>query len=75
MARPLRREDYTVGWMCALPIELAAPQEMLDEEHPDLERDPAGHDENLYSLGSIGSHNVVIVCLAAGRSETTQQLP
>jgi nucleoside phosphorylase len=67
MARPLRREDYTVGWVCALPIELAAAQEMFDEEHPDLERDPADNDENLYSLGSIGGHNVVIVCLPAGR--------
>ncbi|OSS46917.1 hypothetical protein B5807_09085 [Epicoccum nigrum] len=67
MARPLRHEDYTVGWVCALPIELAAAQEMLDEEHPDLKRDPADNDENLYSLGSIGGHNVVIVCLPAGR--------
>jgi nucleoside phosphorylase len=67
MARPLRREDYTVGWVCALPIELAAAQEMLDEEHPDLERDPADNDDNLYSLGAIGGHNVVIVCLPAGR--------
>jgi nucleoside phosphorylase len=38
---------------------------MLDEEHADLER--AGNDENLYSLGSIAGHNVVIVCLPAGR--------
>jgi nucleoside phosphorylase len=67
MARPLRREDYTVGWVCALPIELAATKEMLDEEHPDLKRDPADNDENLYSLGSIGGYNVVIVCLPVGR--------
>ncbi|OSS43485.1 hypothetical protein B5807_11972 [Epicoccum nigrum] len=67
MALPLRRENYTVGWVCALPIELAAAKAMLDEEHPDLERDPADNDENLYSLGSIGGHNVVIVCLPAGR--------
>ena len=38
---------------------------MLDEEHEDLERDD--NDENLYSLGSIGEHNVVIVCLPGGR--------
>ena len=31
MARQLRHEDDTVGWVCALPIELAAAQEMLDE--------------------------------------------
>ncbi|KAF2180776.1 Pfs domain protein [Zopfia rhizophila CBS 207.26] len=65
MSRRLRREDYTVGWICALPVELAAAQEMLDEEHEDLERDD--DDENLYSLGSVAGHNVVIVCLPAGR--------
>jgi nucleoside phosphorylase len=65
MALPrLRREEYTVGWVCALPIELAAAQEMLDEEHQDLEQDE--HDNNIYSLGRIGGHNVVIVCLPAG---------
>jgi nucleoside phosphorylase len=38
---------------------------MLDEEHepPEL----CGNDENLYHLGSIAGHNVVIVCLPAGR--------
>lgn len=65
MSRQLRREEYTVGWVCALPVELAAAQEMLDEEHKDLE--PNDNDENLYSLGSIAGHNVVIVCLPAGR--------
>jgi nucleoside phosphorylase len=62
--RRLRRDEYTVGWVCALPIELAAAQEMLDEEHEDLEQDE--NDNNLYSLGRIGDHNVVIVCLPAG---------
>ncbi|KAJ5021737.1 hypothetical protein J3E73DRAFT_434813 [Bipolaris maydis] len=52
------------GWVCALPVELAAAQEMLDEVHEDHERD--GNDENLYSLGSIAGHNVAIVCLPAG---------
>jgi nucleoside phosphorylase len=67
MAPQLRHNEYTVGWVCALPVELAAAQEMLDEEHCDLERDPANKDDNLYALGSIGGHNVVIVCLPAGR--------
>jgi nucleoside phosphorylase len=67
MARQLRHEDYTVGWVCALPIELAAAQEMLDEEHPDLGRTLSDNDENLYALGSMGGHNVAIVCLPAGR--------
>src|SRR3569833_1250680 len=64
MARRLAREDYTVGWVCALEIELAAAQDMFDEEHEDLERDE--YDNNLYSLGRIGDHNVVIVCLPSG---------
>jgi nucleoside phosphorylase len=67
MARRLRRNEYTVGWVCALPVELAAALEMLDEEHHDLERDPTDNDENLYALGSISGHNVAIVCLPAGR--------
>lgn len=65
MSRRFRRNEYTVGWICALPVELAAAQEILDEEHEDLDRDD--YDENVYSLGSIGGHNVVIVCLPAGR--------
>ncbi|USP77054.1 hypothetical protein yc1106_04328 [Curvularia clavata] len=65
MPRQLRRKDYTVGWICALPVEMAAALEMLDEKHADFERDDY-NDENLYALGSIGGHNVAIVCLPAG---------
>jgi nucleoside phosphorylase len=52
--------------VCALPIELAAAQEMLDEEHEDLEPDES--DGNLYTLGSIGGHKVVLACLPAGQT-------
>jgi len=62
--RRLRRDDYTVGWICALPIELAAAQELLDEEHEDVEHDE--NDHNLYSLGRMADQNIVIVCLPAG---------
>jgi nucleoside phosphorylase len=67
MARQLRRDDYTVEWVCALLVELAAALEMLDKEHHDLKRDPADNDENLYALGSIGGHNVAIICLPASQ--------
>ncbi|KAH7111344.1 nucleoside phosphorylase domain-containing protein, partial [Dendryphion nanum] len=67
MPRRLRPEEYTVGWVCALPVELAAALAVLDEEHEDLEPGFADNDENVYSLGSIGGHNVAIVCLPAGR--------
>jgi len=63
-AKRLSVHDYTVGWVCALPDELAAAAELLDEEHEDLENDPT--DSNLYTLGRIGAHNVVIACLPVG---------
>ena len=70
--RRLGAEDYTVGWVCALPIELAAAQKMLDEEHQDF---PQGaHESNLYTLGRIGNHNVVLACLPAGQM-VTNMLP
>jgi nucleoside phosphorylase len=64
----LRREDYSVGWICALHIELAAAQEMLDEEHENLHQD--AEDANIYTLGRIGKHNVVIACLPEGQTGT-----
>lgn len=63
----LSHQDYTVGWICALPeTEFVAAMAMLDEKHPVL---PSWvHDFNTYALGRIGDHNVVIACLPA---ETT----
>jgi len=66
--RRLRPQDYTVGWVCALPIELAAAAGMLDEEHQDLPQDT--NNSNLYTLGRIGEHNIVIACLPAGQLGT-----
>jgi nucleoside phosphorylase len=66
--RRLQAGDYTVGWICALPIELAAAQEMLDEEHESISLDR--RDPNVYTLGRIGVHNVVITCLPAGQIGT-----
>jgi nucleoside phosphorylase len=65
-----RYQDYTVGWVCALPIEQAAAYIMLDEVHGQLEQDINNNDENLYILGSMRKHNVVILCLPAGRIGT-----
>jgi hypothetical protein len=62
--RRLRHGDHTVGWLCALPIELAAAREILDVEHCGLPLD--SNDPNSYTLGRIVEHNVVIVCLPAG---------
>jgi nucleoside phosphorylase len=68
MAPQLRREDYTVGWVCALAVELAAAEEMLDEEHDTPGYNP--HDTNIYTCGRIGEHNVVIACLPEGQMGT-----
>ncbi|KAM0518974.1 hypothetical protein ACHAPE_003965 [Trichoderma viride] len=67
MSRP---EDYTVGWICAIKVEYVAAQVLLDEEH----EGPASvsqHDNNSYTLGKIGKHNVVIATLPFGEYGTT----
>ncbi|PQE25066.1 hypothetical protein CJF31_00005928 [Rutstroemia sp. NJR-2017a BVV2] len=58
-------DDYTVGWICALPdTELVVAEAMLDEMHKVLPAADPG-DTNVYALGRIGTHNVVIACLPA----------
>ncbi|KAK1240312.1 hypothetical protein MKX08_007754 [Trichoderma sp. CBMAI-0020] len=60
----LTHQAYTIGWICALPIEGGAASFMLDEEHADLVN--LGSDTNSYWLGSISGHNVAIACLPSG---------
>jgi len=64
--RRLRREDYAAGCVCALPTELAALEESLDEEHQHHPSNSA----NIYTLGRIGEHNIVLACLPAGQIGT-----
>ncbi|EXA28433.1 hypothetical protein FOVG_19962 [Fusarium oxysporum f. sp. pisi HDV247] len=54
--------DYTVGWICAITTEYVAAQEFLDEEHEGPEF-VSPHDNNHYTLGKVGKHNVVIAVL------------
>ncbi|EQL01036.1 Pfs, NACHT and Ankyrin domain protein [Ophiocordyceps sinensis CO18] len=57
--------DYTVAWICAITTEYVAAQAMLDERH----QGPASvatHDNNDYTLGSIGQHKVVMAVLPPG---------
>ncbi|KAL7926138.1 putative ankyrin repeat-containing protein [Trichoderma austrokoningii] len=72
MATPIKRyrhQDYTVAWVCALPLEMAAAVAMLDERHRDLP--PKQNDDNSYILGRVCAHNVVIACLPSGVYGTT----
>ncbi|KLO85761.1 Uncharacterized protein LW93_14380 [Fusarium fujikuroi] len=60
-------ELYTIAWIAALPIERAAATALLDETHDE----PDGFiqheiDNNSYSWGRVGEHNVVIASLQAG---------
>jgi nucleoside phosphorylase len=57
--------DYTVGWVCALPKEQTVATAMLDYIHDDLLKPP--NDPNTYTLGSVAKHNVVITCLPKGK--------
>ncbi|EHK20561.1 uncharacterized protein TRIVIDRAFT_112704, partial [Trichoderma virens Gv29-8] len=61
-------DDYTIGWVCALPKEQTAATAMLDNRHPAVQKPP--NDPNNYTLGSIGKHNVVIACLPKGQFGT-----
>jgi nucleoside phosphorylase len=60
---PFSNDQYTVGWICALPIELAAAKGMLDEEHGAPQTPAAEADQNSYLLGRVGNFKVVVACL------------
>ncbi|CAI7653536.1 unnamed protein product [Penicillium viridicatum] len=49
--RNLTRNDYAVGWICALSKEQTAATAMLDQENPDLPKPPACIPE-----GRMGTH-------------------
>ncbi|KAF3211502.1 hypothetical protein TWF106_010222 [Orbilia oligospora] len=60
------RKDYTVGWICAIECEYTAAKTFLDKKHPTPEDIPLT-DNNVYTLGEISKHNVVIVTLPSGQ--------
>jgi hypothetical protein len=66
MSTPPKPEDYGVRWICAVQTEYVVACESLDEEYPILLTSPP-HDDNVYTLGRIGHHNVVIACLPKGK--------
>jgi nucleoside phosphorylase len=58
-------KDYTVGWICAITTEYVAAQAFLDEKHEGPEY-VSPNDNNDYTLGKFGKHNVVIAVLPEG---------
>jgi hypothetical protein len=63
-AKKLAYDNYTVGIICPLEVEMTAVRYMLDEGHIRLPG-KAG-DRNRYMLGKIGDHNVAIAYLPQG---------
>ncbi|KAM0479440.1 hypothetical protein ACHAPX_004652 [Trichoderma viride] len=60
-SKRLTSDSYRVGWICPSELEQIAALEMLDEEHMPIEQPITDH--NVYKLGSINGHNVVIAGL------------
>ena len=50
---------YTVGLICAITTECVAAKAFLDKEHESAEHGSV-NDNNIYTLGDMGKHNVVI---------------
>lgn len=60
----LTHDNYTIAWICALPLEAAAARAMLDRSHDSLP--VSSSDPNAYTLGEVNGHNIVITYLPAG---------
>jgi nucleoside phosphorylase/tetratricopeptide (TPR) repeat protein len=60
----LTSDDYTVAWICALPLEAAAASVMLDKIHRPFR--PPSTDPNAYVLGELNGHFIAIACLPTG---------
>ncbi|KAK2692596.1 hypothetical protein QWA68_007305 [Fusarium oxysporum] len=54
---------YTVGWICALTTELNAAESLFDEEYDVTLDAQAPGDNNIYSFGRMGKHDVVVASL------------
>ncbi|RPA75234.1 purine and uridine phosphorylase [Ascobolus immersus RN42] len=55
-------DQYTIGWICALPVEKEAAGFSLDLVHG-KPQNVHGSDHNVYRLGEIGGHYVVVAIL------------
>lgn len=63
-------KDYAIGWICAISTERVAAEAFLDERH-DGPESISPNDNNDYTLGRIGRHNVVIAILPDGEYGTS----
>ena len=68
--RALDRDDYTVGWICAISTEYVAAQAFRDERHERPEY-VSTNDNKDYTLGRVGKHNAVVAVLPDGEYGTS----
>lgn len=62
-----KAEAYAIGIVTCLAHERAAVKAMLDEEHdPPTDFNKSADDDNVYTWGKIGDHNLVIASLPEG---------
>ncbi|KAG9237478.1 hypothetical protein BJ875DRAFT_532946 [Amylocarpus encephaloides] len=66
----LKPNDYTVGWICTICTAYVTAQAFLDEKHEGPEH-VSTNDNNDYTLGKVGRHNVVIAVLPDGEYGTS----
>jgi len=59
--------DYTVAVICAIGFEMSAVRYLLSREHPRLPTQPG--DSNMYVLGELARHNVVLACLPGNQGK------
>ncbi|KAF5000813.1 hypothetical protein FGRMN_1421 [Fusarium graminum] len=62
--------SYTVGILCALPLELLAVRSLFDATHRNRNLQYIRGDSNSYALGDIHGHTVVAACLPSGEYGT-----
>ncbi|KAF9871998.1 hypothetical protein CkaCkLH20_10630 [Colletotrichum karsti] len=60
-------EDYQIGWIYALQLELTAAKVFFDKEYPQPQ-DAAQNDNNNYVLGRMGKHHIVVAGLPLGQT-------
>ncbi len=65
--RPKARGSYTVGFICALKLEMSAVRYLLDCEHSSLSLQPG--DSNLYILGELSGYNIVLAWLPGNQGK------
>lgn len=55
-----RRDEFKIGWVCALPLEQKVCSAALDRYIFDVPTDPVVDERAIYTCGEMGKHKVVI---------------